>query len=205
MRDAETWRLFVAIAIPEEIKARIEETQAELRRALPEDCVRWAKRGQFHLTLKFLGDVEASRLEALTDALRLACGKFSALPLRARGIGFFPDRRVPRVIWAGVQDPDGRLPVVQSAVELAVGGFTGEHREETFAVHVTLGRVQGIRRAQAERMAELAAATADRFFGAWTADTIEVIRSELLAGGARYTVLSVIPLAGESAPGTPRH
>jgi hypothetical protein len=45
-------------------------------------------------------------------------------------------------------------------------------------------------------MAELAAATADRFFGAWTAGTIEVIRSELLAGGARYTVLSVIRLAG---------
>ena len=196
MQNVETWRLFVAISVPEEIKARIEESQAELRRALPEDCVRWAKRGQFHLTLKFLGDVEAPRLEALTDALRLACGRFPALPLRARGIGFFPDSRVPRVVWAGVQDPDGRLPVVQRAVELAVGGFTREHRAETFAAHVTLGRVRGIRRAEAERMAELAAATADRFFGAWTAGAIEVIRSELLAGGARYTVLSVIRLAG---------
>ena len=190
-----TLRLFVAISIPEEIKARIEETQAELRRALPGECVRWAKRGQFHLTLKFLGDVEAPRLEALTDALRLACGTFPELPLRAQGIDFFPDSRIPRVIWAGVRDSDGRLPTVQSAVELAVGGFTRERREEKFAAHVTLGRVQGIRRAQAERMAELAAATADRFFGAWTAGAIEVIRSELLPGGARYTALSVIPLA----------
>ena len=196
MQNVETWRLFVAISVPEEIKARIEESQAELRCALPEDCVRWAKRGQFHLTLKFLGDVEAPRLAALTDALRLACGRFPALPLRAQGIGFFPDSRVPRVVWAGVQDPDRRLPVVQRAVELAVGGFTREHREETFSAHVTLGRVRGIRRAEAERMAELAAATADRFFGAWTAGAIEVIRSELLAGGARYTVLSVIRLAG---------
>src|ERR1039458_2056675 len=105
MTDIERFRLFIAVTIPEEVKAKIAEAQSELRRALPERSVRWTKREQFHLTLRFLGNVDAPRVEALEEALRAACRGFSALWLSARGIGFFPDLRFPRGARGGGSDP----------------------------------------------------------------------------------------------------
>lgn len=84
----ETYRVFIAISLPEQVKDEIERAQEELRGALPAECVRWTKRGQFHLTLKFLGDVESRRLEALTDSVGRACEGFGILQLRAGRIGF---------------------------------------------------------------------------------------------------------------------
>src|ERR1039458_10598341 len=97
MADTEQFRLFVAVTVPESVKAKMEEAQAELRRVLPQRSVRWARREQFHLTLRFLGDVEAARVEALGEAIRAACRGFGALHLHAERVGFFPDLRHPRV------------------------------------------------------------------------------------------------------------
>src|SRR4051794_10724683 len=103
-------RLFLAIALPDAVKNAMETAQMELRRALPEGCVRWTNREQMHLTLKFLGDVGVERVPHLTEAVQTACAGFEVLKLRAEGTGFFPSARAPRVIWAGVQDEDERLP-----------------------------------------------------------------------------------------------
>src|ERR1035437_7704374 len=104
MANSEQFRLFIAVTIPEEVKTKIEEAQGKLRRALPERAVHWTRREQFHLTLKFLGDVDAARVEALGEAIRDACQGFGALHLRAERVGFFPDLRYPRVVWVGVKD-----------------------------------------------------------------------------------------------------
>ena len=109
MAEGERFRLFVAVAIPEVVKAKMEAAQAELRRAVSEHSVRWTRREQFHLTLKFLGDVDAARVEALGEAIRAACRGFGPLHLRAERVGYFPDLRYPRVVWTGVQDQAERL------------------------------------------------------------------------------------------------
>src|ERR1039457_4360524 len=124
MTDIERFRLFIAVTIPEKVKARIEEAQAELRRALPERSVRWTKREQFHLTLKFLGDVDAPRVEAMGDTLRTPCQGFSTLRLRAQGVGFFPDLRIPRVAWVGINEQSDQMPRLQQAVEVSTREFT---------------------------------------------------------------------------------
>jgi 2'-5' RNA ligase len=194
MQHPETYRLFVAISLPEEVKDEIEKAQTELRRALPGDCVRWAKREQFHLTLKFLGNVAVNRTEALVGSVREACGHFSVLPLRAERIGFFPHAKSPRVVWVGVNDRDNVLPELQAAIESAVADFAVEKPEGKFAGHVTLGRVKLIKRPQAEILSALALDLAEKVFGDWTAGKVEIIRSELLPSGARYTTLAGIPL-----------
>ena len=196
MADSERFRLFIALAIPDEVKARMEAAQADLRRALPERSVRWARREQFHLTLRFLGDVEAARVEALGEALRAACRGFGALHLRAERVGFFPDQRYPRVVWVGVQDQAEQLPRLQEAVERAAREYTTEEKEERFTGHVTLARIKGIKRPEAEALGKAAAGMAERLFGQWTAYQVELMRSELLPQGARYTSLAAIPLAG---------
>jgi RNA 2',3'-cyclic 3'-phosphodiesterase len=196
----ETFRLFIAVTVPEEIKSEIEKTQGELRRVLPKECVRWTKREQFHLTLKFLGNVAAERVPALTDSLRAAGQGFQALDLRAEGMGFFPGLRRPRVVWVGVRDRQDQLPLVQHAIEAATQDYTTEESAERFTGHVTLGRIKGLRRTETEAIASLAAGLATRFFGAWTAGQAELFRSQLSPDGARHTVLASIPLAVR--PGT---
>ena len=204
--SAKAWRLFVAISLPDAVKDEIERAQREMRSALPGNFMRWTKREQFHLTLKFLGNVAASRVAEFTEALREACAQFSALRLRAERIGFFPDARFPRVAWVGVRDEGDILSRLQAAIEIEVkdfgaekdGGPAGRRRsqEPAFTGHVTLARIQGIKRSQAEVLSKLALGMAGRFFGEWMADKVELIRSELSSGGSRYTTLATVSLSG---------
>ena len=107
------FRLFIALTIPDEIKAGIEKAQEEMRRALPEGRIRWIRREQFHLTLRFLGEVDAERVQPLIDAVRGACNGFAPLSLCSERVGFFPDGRFPRVLWVGVNDRENNLPRLQ--------------------------------------------------------------------------------------------
>ena len=192
----EKFRLFLAVAIPEGVRAELERTQLEFRRAAIDLPIRWTKPEHFHLTLKFLGDVEVERIEALSDALRTVSRNFEPLQLRVQEIGCFPDWHYPRVIWAGVQDPTQTLLRLQSATESAAQPFSAEEREKNFAGHVTLGRVKGIRRAQAEVLARFGASMSGRFFGEWCASNVMLMRSELGSDGARHTVLAELGLVG---------
>jgi RNA 2',3'-cyclic 3'-phosphodiesterase len=192
-------RLFIAIAIPEGVKAKIEGAQAELRRALPDCNARWTRPEQFHLTLKFLGDVEESRVDALGESIRAACPGFTPLHLRAEGVGCFPDLRRPRVLWTGVRDEAGQLLRLQEAVALATHDFTSEQKEERFTGHVTLARFKGIRPTEAKVLGSAVPAMANRLFGEWTAHRIELMRSELLPQGARHLTLAAIALGGPPA------
>lgn len=192
--EAERLRLFIAISLPEEVKTGIEKAQAELRRAVPEGQARWTRREQFHLTLRFLGSVEARRVEALTEAVRGACRGFAPLQLRAEAVGFFPNNRLPRVVWAGIEEGQGQLAPLQRAVQAATLVFTAEEPEERFSGHVTLARLKGIKRSEAEGLARAASVFAQKRFGEWTAREVELVRSELSPKGARYTCLAAAPL-----------
>ncbi len=184
----ESWRLFVAFSLPEPVKVELLQAQTVLRQALPERGVRWTTPDQFHLTLKFLGNVEAARVNALGQALAGVARSFGALSLRAEGIGFFPGARSPRVIWAGVRDAREDLPRLQQAVEAAVGEFTAEKPEPRFSGHVTLGRVKQLGRREVERLVELSAPFSAKPFGEWVAQELELVRSQLTPAGPKYSV-----------------
>jgi len=188
-------RLFIAVSVPERVKDEIERAQTELRRALAKERVRWVGRAQFHLTLKFLGEVDPLRLEALTLALRPACEGIGALRLGAAGVFVIPELRRPRLIWVAVEEMQHRLAQLHRAVEAAAAQFTSEEPEPAFKGHITLARCKAIARPRIDLLATLAKAMVERPFGEWTAETIEVVRSELGPGGSRYTTLAAIPLA----------
>jgi 2'-5' RNA ligase len=193
--SAGTLRLFVAISLPDSVKDRLEEAQRHLRQGLRGNFVRWTKRGQFHLTLRFLGNVAESQVVELIAALREACLNYSVLKLHAEQIGFFPQKRFPRVVWVGVHDEKGALSRLQSLVEAAVQKFTGERPEKRFTGHVTLGRIQRIKRPDVEALVHLASGMSEHCFGDWMADKVELICSEFSSSGSRYTTLADIPLS----------
>ena len=191
-------RLFVALQVPDEIKAELERVQGKLRPTAPESGVRWTSPGQMHLTLRFLGSVETERVERLVAELSLACRKFGPLSLRAERIGFFPNDRRPRVLWAGVHDDTNSLASLQQAVGASVNNFTSEPAEKRFVGHLTLARIKEISRAEAVGLGRAAAGFASNRFGHWTADAVELIRSQLSSDGAKYSTVAKIELAAEN-------
>src|ERR1043166_9616155 len=102
-------RLFVAIPLPESVRGSLERMQEHLRSGLRNDCIRWTKREQFHLTLRFLGNVVIEQIEELKTALRQASKDIAGFRLRATQVGFFPERGFPRVVWVGVEEKTGLL------------------------------------------------------------------------------------------------
>jgi 2'-5' RNA ligase len=191
----ENFRLFLALAITSEIKTEIAKTQADLRHNLSDAKIRWSGSEQWHLTLRFLGNVDVSRLDLLKQKITSVCRTSNSLLLHAEGIGVFPPKRPPRVIWVGVRDVDGQLKKLQAELQAATNEFTSEPPEETFTAHVTLGRVKTISRAEAEFLSSRLPQLRERHFGEWTAKTVDLMRSELGSEGARHTVLVAIPLA----------
>jgi 2'-5' RNA ligase len=190
----ERHRLFIAIALPEPVRRAIEKAQDELRAALPAKSIRWTRTEQFHLTMRFLGGVEAPQVDRLNDAVRRACAGSGVLQLRAARIGVFPGPRRPRVVWTGVDDRDGRLAALQRSIEAATNAFTEEPPQEQFTGHITLARCRDINRHEASTLVSLVQAMAEKSFGHWTAGAVDIVRSEPTPQGSRYTTLAEIGL-----------
>src|ERR1035441_6526512 len=110
-------RLFVAISIPEPVRDEIIRVQQELQPLVPRDVARWARSDQFHLTLRFLGDVPADGVEDLKKSVGAVCRNARPLSLRAEGVGFFPNPRSPRIIWVGINDGAGCLMFQRMALK----------------------------------------------------------------------------------------
>jgi 2'-5' RNA ligase len=193
----EQHRLFVAIPVPEAVRGEIAVAQRELQPLAPRGVVRWTKPEQMHLTLKFLGAVPPDRVEDLKESVQKICAGCPALRLRAMGFGFFPNAHLPRVIWAGVGDEEGRLAELQKKIESAIRPFAMKPGAENFVGHLTLGRFKDIRRREIEELLHHVQTIKDRVFGGWTAREIEIVRSELFPAGARHTLLAAFPLAGK--------
>ncbi len=189
-------RLFVAIAVPEEIKARLAALQREWREHLGRSSVSWTRPENLHLTLRFLGDVPSNRLEDLTAALAAAAASQAPLKLTVAGLGCFPNTRRPRILWAGICAETGELADLAGRIVVATDSFSLQPAEERFAGHLTLARVRRIGGNSSSTINGFIEETAARAVGSWRAEAIELVRSELHPAGSRYTALARIPLAG---------
>lgn len=190
-------RLFVAIPIPEPIVEELKSAQLELKRTTPAAEIRWLPAKHFHLTLKFLGEVAPDRLPDLEKAMASACLGFAVMRMASTGIGFFPNAAKPRVIWAGVDDPQGRLARLAQVLENAVQSFTAETKTESFVGHITLGRVVRITRPDISKLQKCAETLGRQFLGTWLATAVNLYQSELTPNGAVHTVIASYPLIME--------
>jgi RNA 2',3'-cyclic 3'-phosphodiesterase len=192
-------RLFVAMALPEAVRCEIHRVQGELQPLVPREAVRWTRPDQFHLTLRFLGKVPADAVEGLKQSVEAVCRNASPLALSAKGVGFFPNPRSPRVIWVGINSQGNRLIDLQEKIETAVSLFSAAPGEKNFAGHVTLGRLKNPRPGDVQGLVARAQLFAAQPFGNWTAQNIGIIRSELSSVGACYTLLATIRLGTENS------
>ena len=128
-------RLFIAIDLPEDIRSALAELERDLKPI--SDSVRWVAPDSVHLTLKFIGETPESRVEEIDAAL--AALSWKPFMVLVRGIGFFPGKRSPRVLWAGLDAStmDGLAQQIDTRMERL--GFEKEKRAFR-PPHLTLAR-----------------------------------------------------------------
>ncbi len=135
--------IFIGVKVDADKQLDLREVCRKLRISADkaEYNIRWAPESNWHITLKFLGEVDDSKLTEIKSALDETARVFSASEIRASGLGGFPDERHARVIYAGVAKSQALLDL-QTAVESALHplGFVGEERDYT--PHITLGRLR---------------------------------------------------------------
>lgn len=189
-------RCFVAIEVPEAVRAALGAAQARLRDAAPRADVRWSDPAKLHLTVRFLGEVTAETAAAVGVAVDAVAARHAPLPLEAAGLGAFPGPARPRVLWAGVGGDLRGLGRLVAEVERALVplGFPLEGRP--FRPHLTLARVRSSR-----GVGRIVAAFAEAGalpFGAWTAERLTLFRSHLGSNGSTYEALAHVPLGAVS-------
>jgi RNA 2',3'-cyclic 3'-phosphodiesterase len=182
MPEVSRLRLFLAIPIPDDVRAELRRLQLELQPLLSSRAVRWTKPEQFHLTLKFLGSVPVANVDALSRAARAACAAAPPMRLRAEGLGFFPDARSPRVFWVDIKSVDGLLMEFQRQLESSVQSFAEKQDDKKFTAHVTLARFEKMRST---------AIAAGKTFGEWTAEEVHLIKSSLQPSGALHAIVDI--------------
>ena len=110
-----TYRTFIAIEIPAEIRRRIKEHLEQRRVAFPDVRASWTREDNLHLTLKFLGDVPIARIPTLSNAVAEAAHEINPFDLTVSGCGTFPTRGRPKVLWIGVQAGSADVPSASSS------------------------------------------------------------------------------------------
>jgi 2'-5' RNA ligase len=182
-------RSFIAIDTAPEVKAAIVEVEEKLRATNAE--VRWESIEKFHITLKFLGNVEEEKLHSLGNRLEEVLTPFSAFNLTYQGVGCFPNQHHPRVVWIGAENEDGTLKRIQESIEGVAESFGFQREAREFHPHITIGRVKGSKNLKA-----LVSELGNLSFTPHSAMIKEVLlmRSDLKPSGSVYTVLRRLPL-----------
>jgi 2'-5' RNA ligase len=188
----ESWRLFIAIELPPNVRSTLKAHVDQLRSAVPEARASWAAEENLHLTLKFLGDTPLTRVEELSRAARGAATAAGSFEMIIGNCGAFPSSGQPRVLWIGVEDPSHRLTLLHQALEdeCAQAEFARELR--LFHPHLTIARLRKppgtLRLAQAHKELAFDRETV-------VVSHLALIRSELRSDGSRHTVIARHPFS----------
>jgi 2'-5' RNA ligase len=188
-------RLFVALAIPAEVREELASLIRELRAV--DANPKWINPDNLHVTLKFIGEVAPKKATEIGDAL-LAVHAQQQVLAEFREIGFFPDARRPSVAWVGIESSP-ILPFLAAEVNRALVPLGTPREERPFVPHLTIARfktrLSPILRAEIEKQKS-------RKFGTLAAGEFHLIESKLKRAGAEYTTLRSFRFAPEESKGS---
>jgi RNA 2',3'-cyclic 3'-phosphodiesterase len=179
-------RLFVAVDVPSEVQRAVDRAIRPWRWTLE---ARWVAPEQRHVTVRFLGAVDADAIDLVGVGVAAAAGSVAPVETRLAGLGAFPSERRARVLWAGIDDAAGRLAAIAAALDAAlVPRFPPEPR--AFRPHLTLARIDpplrlpdGVVTATVEPVG-------------FRVDRVVLYESVLGSGPPRYEALEEIQLTG---------
>lgn len=184
-------RTFIAISVPEQVKEKISDLQRKLKTR--GGHIKWVRPQSMHLTLKFLGDVEESKIDAIAESVREAVSTQKPFTISVSGTGVFPHPGRPRVLWVGVEQGRETLTLLADNIDRSFTALGFKPEKRKFSAHLTLGRVKSLKNIDDT----LRVMNATEFQGgSFRTEELMVMKSELRPEGAQYTTLHKIKLEG---------
>ncbi len=182
-----TKRIFAAIDISDEAKAKAAEYIKNLKSEFSDLRVGWEKTEKLHLTLKFFGDVNDSDLKKLKDAAFETAGQIPKFNLQTSATGVFPSQKKARILWLGIEDEKGSLQKLSEIFEIncAANRFAKETR--SFKAHVTIARLR-----EPEKSKELIERHLETTIEPTRFEVSEIViyESQLQKSGSIYSIVS---------------
>lgn len=170
-------RIFIAIEVPEKIKEKLREVQKEFEEYAVINFV-----NEFHLTLRFLGELSELKLERVKERLKNL--SFKNFDLNLSNLGVFPNKKFINVLWVGLK-PEKKVKDIKQIIDEKLRDMFGV--EDKFKAHITLGRVKSIK----DREGFLKKVEEIEVEGDFKVKDIKLIKSELTKDGAEYETLEV--------------
>ena len=133
-------RTFIAIDLPKGIKDYLAGLQAELKSSGAD--VKWVKPENIHLTLKFLGNINDKKLDAVKRVLQDTAKNKSPFLIHISSIGAFPKMNFPRVIWVGIDKGDSETKQIAKELEEKIQKLGIPKEKRAFSSHITIGRIR---------------------------------------------------------------
>lgn len=183
-------RLFVSVDLPDELAESVADLQAEFEDA---SGLNFTDPEQAHITMKFLGDVEQSRLPELTEELEaaIADADVDPFPVRYGGLGVFPDLEYISVVWLGVEEGGEQLTRLQEAIERRTTKMGFDPESHDFTPHVTLARME---HAGGKEVVQELVHEREPTVGETTVEEVCLTESTLTPEGPEYSTVEAFPL-----------
>jgi 2'-5' RNA ligase len=186
-------RSFLAIELPKLILRKIEEVQRDLRSTRAD--VRWVNPEKIHLTLKFFGNIEESRIDPIFKSIEEPIRNTPPYSIEVKGVGAFPQLRNPRVIWMGLVDGKEILTSFQKQIETQLEKMGFQPEDRPFHPHLTLGRMKSSR--GKEELVGRMEKHREEEFGDFQVERVILFKSDLTPSGPIYTLLKELKLGGQ--------
>lgn len=180
-------RLFVSVELDDEARRKIGDEQVRLRAALGRDrSMTWVKPDRMHLTLAFLGEVAEPLAAAITSASARPVAHAPFL-IELGGVGVFPPRGMPRVLWLGLSRGGRDLVDLQRIVADRLEGLGVRLEERPFHPHLTLARWRTSRSSDRARVDRIEARTP---VARLEVGAVALVHSRLSAAGPAYATVA---------------
>ena len=189
-------RAFIAIPVPKAVIQVLDDAVKSLDSCIGEN-VGWVRTEGIHLTLKFMGNIETGIMERVLEAMSAVVSQFSPFELAISKLDVFPTPRRPRVLWSGVHGEIETLAALQSAIDCALGELGLRQEQRAFSPHLTLGRVRrDVADRQLQRIGQVMEGVELSGVPSWTADSINLMRTELDPTGSRHYLVGSASIGG---------
>ena len=137
-------RLFIAVDLEGPVAEKVEGLMENLRKIGAD--LRFVDSRQVHITLKFLGEVDVSRVKGISESIRTALQGIDSFKLSIEGLGYFGSRNSPRVVWLGIGAGKQQLAGIMSRLEQSLAFIRREERESN--PHLTIARARTARNSE---------------------------------------------------------
>jgi 2'-5' RNA ligase len=177
-------RVFIAVDFNDEIKRKLAEIQAGLRKYTVSG--RWKHIGNFHLTLKFLGEIDTKAERLIGERLVKVSSGRQTFRLEFSNLGYFPGRENIRVLWLGLEGDMGDLHNLYEKIDAEMAGIGFKPEKRKYTPHITLGQDLMLK----EEFESLRRRVNISDIPKLTVDKITLFKSEQIGKRRVYTVLN---------------